>query len=196
MKEIDYMKRIFMVVAIALPIVLSMAGAPSAMAAPAHTSVPAKTSPSNCPAGSPPYITWSSFYATDFVLSNDGWKTTNNAPVLTFKWLNQDNQCLFDYQVSDGNWIEQFWLVGNGTECMEDPGWKYNAGIDQYNCSNNYQLNEQWEEYNYTNLCGFSTSNQWALRNDGNDQYAWYNAQNSQALLRDYDGQTTRECWW
>jgi hypothetical protein len=191
------MKRIFMAVAVALPIILSIAGAPRVLSAPSRT--PARATPAAFPGRACPgysgFRTWSSSYETDFALSNDGYKTGNGVPILTYRWLNQVNQCFLDYALSDGNVAEEVYPVA-GSDCMEDPGWKFNAGIDQYSCRYSNQLNVQWDEYSYNDLCPAHSSYYFALRNDGNNQYVYFNAQNGTALLRDYGAANTRECWW
>jgi hypothetical protein len=143
-------------------------------------------------------VTWQSAYFNTYVLSNDGWSTSNDKPILSYKWLDQYNQCIYDYQVSTGNWIEQEAFNGGAAglsgQCLEDPAFKYNAGVDQYSCTYYYQLNEQWAEQNLG--CGLGENGIYALQNQGVDQDIYFNAQNAQVLLRDFDGSNTRECWW
>ena len=144
------------------------------------------------------FITWQSSYFSGYALSNDGWSTRNDAPVLSYRWLDQQNQCFYDYQVSNGNWIEQFAFYGNAPglsgQCMEDPAWRFNAGVDQYACTYYYQLNEQWAEQPSRALCGSTFS--YGLENQGVNEYIYFNAQNAQALLRDYNASNLRECWY
>jgi len=146
------------------------------------------------------FITWQSAYFAGYALSNDGWSTKNDAPILSYRWLNQQNQCFYDYMLSNGNWIEQLAFDGNAPglsgQCMEDPAWKANAGVDQYACTYWYQLNEQWIEGNFTGVCGDMGAYGYALQNEGVTQNITFNVQNGQALLRDYDASTNRQCWY
>ena len=102
------MKRTFMAAAIMLSAALITSGVTGAAARTVNSSLPSKGSGGgaiSCP-GYSVYITWQSYYMSGYALSNDGWKTTNSAPILSFRWLGQLNQCFEDYQVSNGNWIE------------------------------------------------------------------------------------------
>jgi hypothetical protein len=145
-------------------------------------------------------VTWQSSEISSYVLSNDGWSSSNGKPILSWKWLDQYNQCFYDWQVSNGNWIEEEAFdagtdqAGVNGQCMEDPAWKFNAGVDQYSCAYYYQLNEQWAEQNFS--CGAGESFVYALQNQGVNQDIYFNAQNSQVLLRNVDESNLRECWW
>ena len=145
-------------------------------------------------------VTWQSAYFPSYVLSNDDWSSSNDRPILSFKWLNQYNQCIYDWQVSNGDWVEEEAfdagtdVAGVNGQCLEDPGFRFNAGVDQYSCSYYYQLNEQWAELNRG--CGQDTNGVYALENLGVNEYIQFVAQNSQVVLRDvYDG-NSEQCWY
>lgn len=145
-------------------------------------------------------VTWQSVYFGGYVLSNSGWSSSNGKPILSWKWLDQYNQCFYDYQVSNGNWIEEDAFdagtdnAGVNGQCLEDPAWKYNAGVDQYSCSYYYQLNEQWAEQNLG--CGQGRSGVYSLQNEGVDQEIQFVAQNSQVVLRDVNYGNSEQCWY
>jgi hypothetical protein len=189
------MKRIFMATVVVLSMcVLSLVGAANALAGAKTPGTHQVASISGVACPKDYYaITWQSYYQSTYFLSNDGWKTSNGVPILTYKWLGQLNQCLIDIQLTDGNWIEE--LANDTSQCMEDPGWAYNAGINQWSCGYDGQLNLQWAEINRTLLCGQLGQYGWALENQGVNQFAYFNVQNGQALLRDYNQDTFRECW-
>jgi hypothetical protein len=203
------MKRRGMAAIIAFLTALGVAGAASVVPAAAQAIRAAGTQSISQPdkvvdhGGKCPYpdigVTWQSAYFGGYVLSNDDWSTSNDRPILSWKWLDQYNQCFYDWQVSNGDWIEEEAFVppdldGVNGQCMEDPGWRFNAGVDQYSCSYYYQLNEQWAEQNFA--CGMGQSYIYALENIGVSQDIYFNAQNSQVLLRDVDNGTGRECWY
>ena len=145
-------------------------------------------------------VTWQSAYFPSYVLSNDDWSSSNDRPILSFKWLNQYNQCIYDWQVSNGNWVEEEAFdagtdeAGVNGQCLEDPGFRFNAGVDQYSCSYYYQLNEQWDEENLG--CGQGRSGVYALQNLGVNEDIQFVAQNSQVVLRDVNYGNSEQCWY
>jgi hypothetical protein len=193
MKEICHMKRTFMafMAVMAFSVVVGVAGPANAAGSRQERASILAILATACP-GYPNLITWNSYYSNGYFLSNDGWSISNGAHILTWKWLGQVNQCFHDVQLSDGNWAEE--LGNDNLQCMEDPGWKYNAGIDQYSCFYYYQLNEQWAEQNSPGGCEAGRFC-WALENQGVNQYAFFNCQNCQALLRNWSFGNQREEW-